>query len=66
MASNYQYIERPDNSSNYCRLCDKKYKVYENKETNKSTHESRAKLFKQNSSNKSSLSQEDAKESKEK
>ena len=25
MASNYQYIERPDNSSNYCRLCDKKY-----------------------------------------
>lgn len=54
MASNYQYIERPDKNSNYCRLCDKKYKVYENEK--RSTHESRTKIFKPNN-NKLSISQ---------
>ena len=55
MASNYKYIERPTN--NYCRLCKKTYKVYENEKTKKKTHESRAKLFNQNNDNKPSLSQ---------
>jgi len=57
MASNYQYIERPDKISNCCRLFDKKYKVYENEKTKKPTHESSVKLFKQNNNNKPSLSQ---------
>ena len=51
MASNY--IERPIN--NYCRLCSKTYKVYENEKTKKNTHESRAKLF--NQKNKVTLGQ---------
>lgn len=46
MASNFNYIERPANNSNYCRFCNRPYKEYRDK-NNKIKHESRANLFNQ-------------------